>query len=126
MKTQYFWIVTAITVWAIVHLSLLFDYEDVTLWVAVATLLVAAAFIALYSTDVWWTTWFGRSLMLLEISVVMYAVAIVLLRLYGDYPWRNVLLLFATGGTFLALLLRTMVLWAVKSADRPQDSQEPR
>lgn len=114
MKNWVYGTVSAMSIFGIALACGFLGIEGAQRLIATATLPVAATFIWLYSTDGWWKSWFGRSLMLLATSVLAYALAVVLYRSYGDYPGRTALLLVATGGTFLAMLLRTMVLWSIK------------
>lgn len=103
-----------------------FGAEPVQLWLAAATLPVSFAFVWLYATDGWWKTWFGRSLMLLPLAVVAYTMAVVLYRTVGEYPGRGELLIFATGGTLIAMLIRTSVLWSMKRQERKVQRLERR
>ncbi len=90
--------------------------------VYVATAVVSVVFMALYSRDPWWRTLFGRSLMLLAASVFLVGLSVVLFRFVGDdYPGREVLIIVAADATFVAMLLRTIVLVRAQRADEPTD-----
>lgn len=88
-------------------------YETAQAWIATATLPVSVVFLVLFArpSEHWWATWFGRSLMLLALGVFAYSCATVLYRFLGDYPGRPFVLLFSTTAVFLAMSIRTGVLW---------------
>lgn len=88
-------------------------YEAAQAWIATATLPVSVVFLLLFArpSEHWWATWFGRSLMLLALGVLAYSCATVLYRWFGDYPGRPFVLLFSTTAVFLAMSIRTGVLW---------------
>lgn len=89
-------------------------YESAQTWIAAATLPVTVVFLALFCrpSERWWTTWFGRSLFLLALGVLSYSAATVLYRTVGDYPARPALLIASTSCVFVAMTIRTAVLWA--------------
>lgn len=85
----------------------------------VATAFVALVFMALYSRDPWWKTAFGRSLMLLAFSMFVLGVSVVLFRFVGpDYFGRPVVIIFVADSVFLAMCMRTVVLWNAQRRDR--------
>lgn len=88
-------------------------YEAAQGWIAAATFPVSVVFLILFCrpTEHWWATWFGRSLFLLGVGVCAYSAATVLYRWHGDYPGRPFLLLFSTSSVFVAMAIRTGVLW---------------
>lgn len=88
-------------------------YEYAQGWIAGATLPVTLAFLVLFTrrTERWWTTWFGRSLFLLALGVLLYSATTVLYRTVGDYPGRPGLLIASTALVFVAMTIRTVVLW---------------
>jgi hypothetical protein len=85
--------------------------------VALLTLPVSLWFMSLYARDPWWKSWFGRSLMLIAVAIAVDASATVLFREFGDYPGREVMLIVSADLTFLAMLIRTLVLRAEQHAD---------
>lgn len=118
MRNAIYWTVTILVTVAVLLGALAFGTDRTIQVIALCTLPVAVAFIWLYATDGWYYTWFGRSLMLLAVAVLAYTVAAALLRTLGEFELRGALLVFATGGTFLAMLIRTMVLWNVRKSDQ--------
>lgn len=86
--------------------------------VAFLTLPVAACFMYLYARDPWWSTWFGRSLMLIAVAIFVACVATVLFRRFGDYPGRDLMLIVSADLTFVAMVSRTLVLRREQRADR--------
>lgn len=95
-------------------------YETTQMWIATATLPVTVAFLALFMrpSERWWTTWFGWSLFLLACGVLAYSTATVLWRHFGDYPGRPAVLILATLLVFVAMCIRTVVLWRTQRAER--------
>ncbi len=92
----------------------------------VATAFIALVFMALYSRDPWFKSWFGRSLMLLALSIFMVGVSVILYRLYGpDYPLRSVLIIATADTAFVAMLLRTLVLIGAQRADEHKADPRP-
>lgn len=85
--------------------------------VAAMTLPVTVWFVSLYARDPWWRSWFGRSLMLIAVAVFLYTLSVVLFRNYGDYPGRDIMLVASADATFLAMLVRTLVLRSEQKAD---------
>jgi hypothetical protein len=92
--------------------------ETTQLVLAVATLPVAALFIWRFSRDLWWRTWFGRSLMMIAVAVLVYTLSAVLFRLFGDYHGRSLMIVASSGLTFLAMLTRTVVLINAQNSER--------
>lgn len=88
-------------------------YEIAQAWIAGATLPVTAVFLILFArpSEKWWATWFGRSLFLLALGVFAYSSATVLWRAFGDYPGRPAVLVLSTTLVFVAMVIRTAVLW---------------
>jgi hypothetical protein len=95
-----------------------FGAEQVQGNVAFLTLPVSVWFMSLYARDPWWKSWFGRSLMLIAVAISVDVAATVLFRRFGDYPGRDVMLIVSADLTFLAMLIRTLVLRAEQKADR--------
>lgn len=93
--------------------------EKIALVFAILTLPAALVFIWRYARDPWWRTMFGVSLMLIAVAVLLYSLASIAFRIWGpDYIGRPVLLPAASGMTFVAMTLRTVVLWRLQRADR--------
>lgn len=93
--------------------------ETISFVFAAATLPVALLFIWRYSRDLWWRTPFGWSVMLIAVAVVLYSLSSILFRLFGpEYFGRPLLLPLSAAATFVAMLLRTLVLWQVQKYDR--------
>lgn len=88
-------------------------YEIAQAWIAAATLPITLAFLILFMrpSERWWATWFGWSLLLLALGVFSYSLATVLYRFLGDYPGRPAVLIGSTILVFLAMAIRTVVLW---------------
>lgn len=88
-------------------------YETTQGVIAAATLPVTLLFLVLFCrpSERWWATWFGRSLFLLALGVLAYSSATVLWRAFGDYPGRPAVLIAATTLVFVAMVIRTAVLW---------------
>lgn len=93
--------------------------------VAVLTAATAVVFIALYSRDPWWKSWFGRSLMLVAVAFFLYGLSVVLFRNFGDYPGRDVLIVVAQDASFAAMVMRTAVLWGAQRADEHKTNPLP-
>lgn len=92
----------------------------------VATAIVSIVFMVLYARDPWYRSWFGRSLMLLAASVFLVGLSVVLFRFVGpDYPGRGVLIIVAADTTFLAMVVRTLVLIAAQRADEHKADPRP-
>lgn len=93
--------------------------ERIQLAFAIATLPWALGFIWEYSKDPWYKTWFGRSLMMIAVAVLLASTSAILFRLFGpDYWGRPALLIGSSGLTFLAMLTRTLVLRWLQSQDK--------
>lgn len=86
-------------------------------------------FIILYCTDEgWWSyrregrsypNWFGRSLMLIAVAVLLSSAGTVLFRIFGfNYPLRTALVVAIWTLTPAAMVMRTLVLWRAKRGDR--------
>lgn len=95
-------------------------YETAQGGIAGATLPVTVAFLVMFCrpSERWWATWFGRSLFLLALGVLFYSLSTVLYRTLGDYPARPALLIASTSCVFVAMTIRTVVLWASQRAGR--------
>lgn len=92
----------------------------------VATAFIALVFMALYSRDPWQKSWFGRSLMLLALSIFLVGVSVILFRLYGpDYPLRPVLIVVTADTAFFAMLVRTLVLIGAQRNDEHKADPRP-
>jgi hypothetical protein len=99
--------------------------EQVQGRIYVGTAVAAAVFIALYSRDPWHKSWFGRSLMMIAVSMLLLGISVVLFRLFGpDYPFRSVLIIVVADLTFAAMVARTAVLWAAQRDD--EHTADPR
>lgn len=93
--------------------------EEVQLTLFIATLPWAVGFITLYARDRWWRSPFGWSLMLLAIAVSLYSASAVLFRMFGQaYPGRDLLIITSSVLTFVAIVLRTLVLRGVQRSER--------
>lgn len=97
-----------------------FGAERVQGNLAVLTLVWSLWFVWLFKSDPWWRTWFGRSLMLLALGLLLQETAIVLFRQFGDYPGREVLIVVAQDVILAAMVIRTLVL---RDAQRRDDRQ---
>jgi FlaA1/EpsC-like NDP-sugar epimerase len=96
--------------------------ETVQLTLFVATLPWAVAFIVLYARDRWWRSPFGWSLMMIAVAVTLYSASAVLFRLFGqEYPLRDAMILGSSALTFLAIVVRTLVLRGVQRGERHSD-----
>jgi hypothetical protein len=84
----------------------------------VATALVSAVFIVLYSRDPWHRSWFGRSLMALAVSLLLVGVSVILYRAFGpDYPLRSVLIIATVDIANFAIVTRVLVLIGAQRKD---------
>jgi len=108
---------TLVVLGALGFVAWLFGGERVQVAMAVPTMPVTLWFIVMYLRDPWWKTWFGRSLMLLAVTVLLWTLATLLYRLLGDYPGRDFMLTAIGVGAFVALLIRALVLRAAQLAD---------
>ena len=95
-------------------------YETAQGIIAAATLPVTVLFLVLFCrpSERWWSTWFGRSLFVLALGVLAYSSATVMYRAFGDYLGRPVLLLASTSLVFVAMVIRTVVLWRSQRGGR--------
>jgi hypothetical protein len=94
-------------------------FEDVQLWVALATLPFALLFIVAYIPERPWGQWFGASLLLLAVGVLAYTLTVVLFRFYGpDYWGRDVMVTTSVGLVLTAMSMRTWVLLSAQARDR--------
>lgn len=100
--------------------------EQIQTALALLTLPVAVTFIVLFGrpSEGWWRTWFGRSLMILAIGVASNSTVTVLYRFLGEYPGRDVLLVFSSAAILVAMVIRTIVLRDAQRADRPHTGRQ--
>lgn len=92
--------------------------ERIQLAFAIATLPWALGFIWQYAKDPWFKTWFGRSLMMIAVAVLLTSASAILFRLFGpDYWGRPVLLVASSALTFVAMCVRTLVLRWLQAHD---------
>lgn len=124
MKSRYFWTACIATLVFVFVLLAFFSQGTAVLLIALANIVVSATFVWLYSTDVWWTSWFGRSLVLLAVAVIANSAVVALRQTVGDFDGSHSLLIVSYGAIFLALALRTMVLWAVKVDEQHLNNEE--
>ena len=93
--------------------------EAIQLGLASTTLPAALLFIWRFSRDLWYRTWFGRSLMAIAIAVLLYTLSTILFRAFGPGYWgRDVLIIVTAGLTSFALWTRTVVLIKAQNAEK--------
>lgn len=95
--------------------------DDLQLWIAVPAIAVTIVFIGMFArpSERWWKTMFGTSLMLLAVAILIAETTVVLFRIYGpEYYGRDVLRVTAQCMTFVAMALRTWVLFSAQRHDR--------
>jgi len=79
----------------------------------------ALTFVLLFVREPWWRSWFGRSLMTMAVSILIFSgMALLSIRLGQDYPGRDALRL--AGYLLLAgsMWSRVYVLWRVRHDER--------
>lgn len=87
------------------------EFESLQLYLAFATLPLALGFILIYVPEKPWRTWFGSSLLLLAVAVLLYTLSVVLYRMLGpDYAGRAQMVTASVSLTFVAMLMRLCVL----------------
>jgi hypothetical protein len=93
--------------------------EKIQLAFAIATLPWALGFIWEYAKDPWYKTWFGRSLMMIAVAVLLASASAIMFRLFGpDYWGRPALLVGSSALTFAAMSTRTLVLRWLQAHDK--------
>lgn len=93
--------------------------ERISFALSCMTLPVALLFIWRFARDLWWKTWFGRSLMMIAVAIVFATVSGILFRLYGfGYPGRGFMLIATSVLTFGAMVARTVVLIHAQNAEK--------
>lgn len=94
-------------------------FEQVQLTLFAATIPWAVYFVWIYAHDLWFKTWFGRSLMMIAAAVALFSTSAVLFRLFGDsYPGRPVLIVASAALTFIAMVTRVIVIRALQRNDK--------
>jgi amino acid transporter len=76
----------------------------------VFNLVVTGVFIAIYAREPWRRTWFGQSIMILAIAVLIFSALGTLATFWPDYPFREEIRLLGRVLIAIAMTQRLVVL----------------